>query len=55
MELIRKLASNETSNIGMLPIASKDVSIQFADQCIHILKNKYRLDRLKGSTKIQNR
>ena len=32
MELIGKLASNNTTNIGMLPSASKDVSIKFADQ-----------------------
>ena len=53
MELIGKLASNDTSKIGMLPSASKDVSVQFADQCIHILNNKDRLNGLKGSTKIQ--
>ena len=39
MELIDKLVSNNTSNIGMLPIASKDVPIKFEDQCIHILNN----------------
>ena len=29
MELIGKLSSNNTTNIGMLPSASKDVSIEF--------------------------
>ena len=36
MELIGELASNYTTNIGMLPSYSKDVFIKFADQCIHI-------------------
>ena len=40
MELIGKLASNDTSNIGILPSASKDVSVKFAYQCIHILNIK---------------
>ena len=40
MELIGGLASNGTSNIEMLPSASKYVSIKFLDQCIHILNNK---------------
>ena len=40
MELIGKLASNETSKIGMLPSDSKDVSIKFTDQRIHIINNK---------------
>ena len=53
MKLIGKLASNDTSKIGMLPSASKDISVQFADQCIHILNNKDRLNGLKGSTKMQ--
>ena len=55
MELIVKLESNDTSNIGMLPSDSKDVYIKFSDQFIHILNNKERLNELKGSTKIQNR
>ena len=37
MELIGKLESNDTKNIGMLPSDSKDVYIKFADQCIHII------------------
>ena len=40
MELIGKLESNSTSNIGMLPSASKDISIKFSDQYIHILNNE---------------
>ena len=55
MEPIDKLAGKDTSNIGMLPSASKYVSIKFADQCIHILNNKYRLNGLKDSTKMKNR
>ena len=39
-ELIGKLASNDTSKIGMLPSASKNVSDNFTDQRIHILNNK---------------
>ena len=35
MELIGKLASNDTSKIGILPSASKYVSINFSDQCTH--------------------
>ena len=42
MELIGKSASKNTSNIGMLPSASKYISIKFSDQCIHILNNNYR-------------
>ena len=40
MELIRKLGSNNTTKIGMLPSAWNDVSIKFSDQCLHILNNK---------------
>ena len=53
IELMGKLASNDTKNIGMIPSASKDVSINFVDQCLHILKNKEILNGLKSSTKIQ--
>ena len=55
MELIGKLASNDTTNIGMLTSASKDVSIKFSDQCLNILNRKEILNGLKGSTKIQKR
>ena len=40
MELICKLVSNNTTKIGMLPSASKYISIKFADQCLHIINNK---------------
>ena len=40
MEPMAKLVSKDTTNIGMLPSASKYVSIKFSDQCIHILNNK---------------
>ena len=33
-ELIFKLESKDTTNIGMLPCSSKYVSIKFADQCL---------------------
>ena len=55
MELIGKLESDNTSKIGMLPSASKYVSIKFADQCKHILNNRYRLNGIKCSTQIQKR
>ena len=53
MELIGKLESNYTSNIGIIPSASKDISIKFADQCLHIINNKERLNGLKVITKMQ--
>ena len=55
MELIGKLGSSYISNIGMLPSASKDISIKFADQCLHILNNKEIFNGLKGRTNIQKR
>ena len=48
-----KLSSNDTTNIGMLPSASKDLSIKFPDQCLHIINNKEIFNGLKGSTKMQ--
>ena len=53
MELMGRLASNDTTNIGMLPNASKYVSINFSDKCLHILNNKEILNGLKVSTKMQ--
>ena len=53
MELMGKLSSNDTTNIGMLPSASKYVSINVVYQCLHILNNKERLNGLKGGTKMQ--
>ena len=55
MKLIGKLGSNNTTKIGMLPSASKDVCIQFTDQCLHILNKKIKLNGLKGSSKIKKR
>ena len=49
MELVDKLASDDTTTIGMLHSASKDVSIRFLDQCLNILNNKEILNGLKGS------
>ena len=37
----------------MLPSDSKDVSINFAYQCLHIPNNKEILNGLKGSTKMK--
>ena len=51
MELIGKLERNNTSKIGMLPSTSKDVSIIFADKCIHIINNKEILNGLNGRKK----
>ena len=53
MELMGKLASNDTTNIVMLSSASKYVSIEFVDQCLHILNHQEILNGLKGSTKMQ--
>ena len=55
MEIIGKLGSIDTTDIGILPSASKDVSIKFLDQCLHILNNKQILNGLKGIIKIQKR
>ena len=52
MELIGKLANNDTSEIGMLPSDSKYVLIKFSDKCIKILNDKQILNRLKGRTNI---
>ena len=54
MELIGKLASKNTSNIGMHPSASKNISVKFPYQCINIINNKERLNGLKGSTKMKS-
>ena len=53
MEIIGKLACNDTSNIGMLTSASKYVSVKISYQCIHIINNKEILNGLKGSTKMK--
>ena len=55
MEPVGILLSNNTSNIGMLPSASKDVSIKFSCQCINIINNKDSLNGIKSSKKMQKR
>ena len=52
MELIGKLGSNYNTIIGMIPSASKGVSLKILDQCLHIFNNKEMLKRLKGRSKI---
>ena len=47
--------SNNTSNIGMIPSASKVISLQIADQCIHIINNKEGLNVLKGSINMKKK
>ena len=55
MELIGKLGSNNITKIGILPSASKEVSIKFADQCLHIINNKERMDsKVEKRYKIEN-
>ena len=55
MESIGKLASNDTSKIGILPNALKYVSVEFLEIYIHVLNNKDSFNGLKVSTKMQNR
>ena len=55
MELIDKLASNDTSNIGMLTSDSKDISVKFEDKCIKVTNNNERLNGPKISRKMQKR
>ena len=44
--------TNDTSNIGMIPWAPKFRSINFIEQCLHIITNKDRLNGLKVCKKI---
>ena len=53
MELIGKLSNNDTSKFGILPSASKEVSIKFTYQCINILNNKEILNVFKGIKKFK--
>ena len=53
MELIGKLTSNYTTDIEIIPSSSKEVSIKFSDQCLHILNNKEKLNGIKGRTKMK--
>ena len=55
MEPIGKSIGNNISKIVIITSASEYISIKFAEQRLHILNNKDRLNLLKGSTKIQNR
>ena len=55
MELLGKSSSNDTSNIGMIPSASKRFCINFEEKCFNILTNNEQLNVLKGITNIQNR
>ena len=55
MEPIGKLGSIDASNIGMLPSASKNVTVKFVDQSIHNTNHKEGLNGLKRSTKMKNR
>ena len=40
MEIIGKLGSNNSTNIGMLPSASKHVSVNFPDMCVQLINDK---------------
>ena len=53
LNLIDKLESNNTTKIGMIPSASKYVSVKFSDQCLHILNNKEIVNVFKGRSKIK--
>ena len=54
MEIIGKLASNDTSNIGIVSSDSKYVFIKSADKCIPNFNNKGRLNGIKGRITMQN-
>ena len=53
MELIGKVTSKDNTKIVMLPSALRHVSINFADQCLHILNNKEILNGIKGNKKME--
>ena len=53
MGLIGKLGRNDTTKIGILPGSSKDTSIKFADQCLHILNDEEIFHVIKGGTKMK--
>ena len=54
MELIRKLASKNTSKVRIITIESKYISIHFSEQCLNIITKNDRLNGLKGGTKMKN-
>ena len=47
MERVGYLKTNKTSNVGMIPCASKDGSSNFLYQCLNIISHKYRMNGLK--------
>ena len=53
-EALGKIAINSISNIGIIPSASKDASIKFVEQFLHIVNNKERLNGLKFIIKTEN-
>ena len=53
MELIGKLTSNDTPNIGILPSASKEASIKISDKCIRIINERNRSNGLKFRKKFK--
>ena len=55
MEIIGKLGTNDTTNIGILPSVSKYVSVKFSEKCLHILNNKEIPNGIKCSKKMKNR
>ena len=55
IDIIGKLTSKDTQNIEILTIASKNVSINFVEQCLHILTNKDIMNGLKRITKMRLR
>ena len=42
---------NDTSSIGMVTSEPKDVSVNYLEQCLHIITHKDRSNVLKISTK----
>ena len=54
MKFFGYLKTNDISNIGINPCASKSCSINFAEQCLHILNHKSQLNWLKGRNKIKS-
>ena len=55
MEFPVKLRINDTSNIIMLHISSKDGYINVLENCLHIITNKYGSNGMKWSTKMRKR
>ena len=53
MDLLGKLAIKNTSKIGILPSASKYVSVKFEEQFLHILNNNDQFNGLKVITKMK--